>query len=41
MPKLLAMGFKAQQRMIGTTAFGFGIIPPTGPLLFAVDSEYH
>jgi hypothetical protein len=40
MPKLLAMAFKAENRMVGTPTLGFWIVSNTSALLFAVESEH-
>src|SRR6059036_279985 len=40
-PKLLAVSFKAQQRMIGGASFLLGIVAQSGALLLSIEGEDH
>lgn len=39
MPELLKMGFEAEQGMIRTSSWLFGIVSDLGPLVFSIDDQ--
>ena len=40
-PELLSMTFETEDRMIGRTSFGFGVVAQAGTLLFAIQRQHH
>jgi hypothetical protein len=40
MPKLLQMGFEAQEGMVGSAAMLLGVVPHFGKLGFSIDREH-